>query len=107
MRRFQGRLGIADPTIDWSVKNQVRMHTRNCDAPYGSGAGALWFWPETATAVAVRLYDERALEIAAPFGLDDLFGLILRPTPRIPGSKLDLFVARVVMKGWPDLIVAA
>lgn len=36
---------------------------------------ALSLWPETATAVAVRLLENNALEIIAPFGLDDLFEL--------------------------------
>ena len=35
-------------------------------------------WPETATAVAVRLLENNELEIIAPLGLDDLFELKLR-----------------------------
>jgi hypothetical protein len=45
------------------------------------------YWPETATAVAVRRNDEDGCEVAAPFGVDDLFGLILRPTPRFAREK--------------------
>jgi uncharacterized protein len=35
-------------------------------------------WPETATAVAVRLADDDRLEVVAPFGLADLLGLVHR-----------------------------
>jgi hypothetical protein len=57
------------------------------------------FWPETATAVAIRLHDG-ALEIAAPFGLDDLFGLILRPTPAFRNDRLPAFHDRIATKRW-------
>lgn len=40
-----------------------------------------------ATAVAVRLPEEGSCEIAAPLGVDDLFGLIIRPAGRFPTEK--------------------
>jgi uncharacterized protein len=39
-------------------------------------------WPETATAVAVHLHADDRLEIVAPCGLEDLFGLVCRRNPR-------------------------
>ena len=33
-RRLEALLHAAEPSIDWSVKNQARMHLRNGDAPY-------------------------------------------------------------------------
>jgi hypothetical protein len=51
---------------------------------------AMRFWSDTATAVAVRRNDEDACEVAAPFGEDDLLGLILRPTPRFAGENATL-----------------
>ncbi len=88
------------PAFMWSVKNQARMHTRNGDAPYSSLQMALWHWPETATAVAVRLAGADRLEIIAPFGLDDLFELRLRPTPRFQQEKYPLFLQRLEEKRW-------
>ncbi|PLC63479.1 hypothetical protein B9P82_13400 [Citrobacter sp. L55] len=72
--------------IDWSVKNQARMHQRNGDYPYTSTRNALLHWPETATAIAVRLGKE-GLDITAPYGLSDLFELRLRPTPAFEGEN--------------------
>jgi len=45
--------------------------------PYASLEDAVATWPTTAGAIAVRPTDE-GLAVVAPFGLDDLFGLVLR-----------------------------
>lgn len=94
-RRLQGLL----PAYMWSVKNQARMHRRNGDAPYGSVADAMKHWPETATAVAARLDNEK-IEICAPFGLDDLWALRLRPTPAFANEKWPIFQERPASKRW-------
>jgi hypothetical protein len=80
-RRIERDFAAMDPSLRWSVKNQHRMHIRNADAPYRSCEDALRHWPETATAVAVRLADAGRIEILAPFGLHDLLAGIVRPTP--------------------------
>lgn len=99
-RAIEADLRAAMPQLNWSVKNQARMHERNGDAPYASVADAMRHWPETATAVAVRLRDDGAMEINAPFGLDDLFGLLLRPSPHFADVKRSIFDARVAAKQW-------
>jgi hypothetical protein len=99
-RHIEAALRALDPSVAWSVKNQARMHVRNGDAPYASATDAMRYWPETATAVAVRRNDYDGCEIAAPFGLDDLFGLILRPTPRFADDKRQLHDHRVQAKRW-------
>lgn len=73
-----------DLPVAFDVKNQARVHLWYRDhfgsdiAPYPSLEGAIATWPTTATAVGVRLEGE-GLKIIAPFGLDDLFGRIVRP----------------------------
>lgn len=98
--RLERALEALDSGLNWSVRNQARMHSRNGDRAYASATGAMRYWPETATAVAARrtLHDE--CEIAAPFGLDDLFDLQLRPTARFAAEKRHLFQSRVDEKGW-------
>jgi hypothetical protein len=97
----EAALRALDQSIDWSVKNQARMHVRNGDAPYASAVEAIGHWPETATAVAVKLTAEGAYEIAAPFGLGDLFDLVLRPTPRFAaGDKRAVYLTRIQSKRW-------
>jgi hypothetical protein len=79
------RLGRALPSARWDVKNQARVHLwypakfgRRIQ-PLRSVEDGLASWAETATAVAVRLEDDDRLTVLAPFGLGDLFGLVLRP----------------------------
>ena len=75
------------PNIEWDVTNQALVHTW-----YKKDNGesitlltsidhALSLWPETATALAVRLNDQHQIECVAPFGLEDLFELKLRWNP--------------------------
>jgi hypothetical protein len=87
------------PGFAWSVKNQGRMHLRNGDATYRSSEDAMRFWPETATAVAVRRAGD-ACEIVAPFGLRDLLELRLVPAGAFAGCKRAIFDARVASKRW-------
>lgn len=99
-RALEATLKRLSPAFNWSVKNQARMHRRNGDAPYCSTEEALRFWPETATAVGVRLTDNHRLETIAPYGLEDLFELRLRPTPRFEYDKRAIFMQRVAQKRW-------
>ena len=88
---------------NWSVKNQARMHLGNGDQPYTCVTGAMRHWPETATAVAVRLGSDDQIEIAAPYGLDDLFNLIVRPTAKFAAEKKPIYTQRQRSKNWAAL----
>lgn len=101
-RRLEARLRAIAPGIDWSVKNQARMHRRNGDAPYRDTSDAMRYWPETATAVAVRRTEQDQCEVCAPLGLEDLFNLRLRPTPRFSEDRQAIFQQRIASKRWLD-----
>ena len=101
-RELEHILTGLDGTLAWSVKNQARMHVRNGDAPYCDATDAMRFWPETATAVAVRLSESGTIEVAAPFGLDDLFGMTVRPTARFADARHALYGERMQAKRWRD-----
>lgn len=96
---IEKRLREIEPSLPWSVRNQARMHIRNGDAPYGSTADALRFWLETPTCVAVRIDAEDRFEIIAPYGLEDLFAMAIRPTPRGRVRRQE-YVARLTEKRW-------
>lgn len=76
------------------------MHLRNGNSPWYSTENALQYWPETATAIAVRLGEKDKVEIIAPYGLSDLFELRLRPPPPFEDEKLTIFRQRVREKRW-------
>ncbi|MDE2595254.1 MAG: nucleotidyltransferase family protein [Sphingomonadales bacterium] len=97
---LESALNRLDPRIDWSVCNQARMHFDNGDEPYGSSEDAMRYWPETATAVAVRRTGDDCCEFIAPFGFDDLLGLKLRPAGAFENCKRAIFEERVASKNW-------
>ena len=90
------------PDRPWSVINQARMHLDNEDPPYRDTAEALANWLETATAVALRLDPVGKLQLLAPHGLEDLFGLRVRPTPRAREARLDAYRDRLRRKRWQE-----
>jgi hypothetical protein len=98
--RAEARLRALAPGLPWSVRNQARMHERHGDRPYRSTADALCHWLETPTAVALRLDRDGRPELLAPLGLDDLVGLVVRPTPHARARRMAAFRARVAGKGW-------
>ena len=60
-----------------------------------------------AFAVGVRLEDDDAISIAAPFGLEDVFSMTLRPNPDRPLARgWDKTVASARSR-WPELTVIA
>lgn len=99
-KALEAALRNLDSSVTWSVKNQARMHVHNGDESYLSSTDAMRYWVETATAVAVRLNEDGICEVAAPLGLDDLFGLLLRPGWRFHEEKSPIFQERFTSKGW-------
>ena len=91
------------------VKNEARIHLwyEECFGyaikPYISSADAIATFPTTATAVGVRRIHGK-FECCAPFGLDDLFGLVVRPNKR--QITRDIYEAKVDRwrSIWPRLI---
>lgn len=90
---------------NWSVKNQVRMHEQNGDAPYRDSEDALAHWPETPTCVAVRIGKQGKLELIAPHGIDNLVDLIVRPGPlrKDPKQALQRIESKKWLERWPKL----
>ncbi len=106
-RELEAVLASERPDLDWQVRNQARMHLRNGDAPYTDTAHAMCHWLETPTAIGARLTGTQ-VEILAPFGLEDLLTLTLRPTPagtRKPEQYLKRLQERGWQHRWPDMKV--
>ncbi|WP_416900356.1 MAG: nucleotidyltransferase family protein [Minwuia sp.] len=99
-RHHEAALAGLLPGHDWQVRNQARMHAENGDEPYRDTADAMCHWPETATAIGARLSGVH-IELLAPFGLSDLLGLIIRPTPAFR-AKPEIFRARQAAKNWRE-----
>jgi len=75
--------------VPWEARNQAAVHTWYAHkfggapvAPLTSIGDAVGTWPETATAVAVRLDPHDAVHVCAPLGLADLLEGVWRRNPR-------------------------
>jgi hypothetical protein len=73
------------PEVPWELTNQAGVHLWY-ETKFGfpipparSIEDAVGMWPETATAVAVRLQPDNSLYVVAPCGLTDLLGLKAAP----------------------------
>jgi uncharacterized protein len=99
---LKSALAKISPRFHWSVRDQNRMHLRNGDAPYANLEEALQAFPDTSSAIAVRLTARDDLEVLAPFGLGDAFEGLVRPTPAGQADdRYGRFLARK-SEGWQE-----
>ncbi|EKF01873.1 hypothetical protein FDUTEX481_07479 [Tolypothrix sp. PCC 7601] len=70
------------PNQEFDVKNQASFaRWRDGERTYNSTEDGIAQWLHTATAVGVRLNAQGEWQFFTPYGLDDLFNGIIRPTP--------------------------
>ena len=92
------------------VRNQARVHLWFEDhfgeayPPLAHSAEAVARFTAPAFAVGVRLEADDSLTIVAPFGLDDLFAMRLRPNPQRPSAGLARTIENVRIR-WPEVVV--
>ncbi|WP_066398707.1 nucleotidyltransferase family protein [Cytobacillus eiseniae] len=101
-KRLEGKLKSLRPDIPWSVKNEARMHIKNNLPPYSSSVDAISKFPETATALGVKLDEEDNLILIAPCGISDVINLEVRPTPYFAEDKarMNIYKERITKKNW-------
>lgn len=101
-KKLEEQLKKQHPSVPWSVKNQARMHVINNLAPYTSSIDAIAKFPETATALGLRLDADDQLMLAAPHGIEDVLTLVLKPTPVfLENRELHaIYQKRVQQKNW-------
>jgi hypothetical protein len=99
------------PQVEWDAKNQAPVHLWYEQRfgypvePLRSAADGVATWPETATAVAVRLDDHDQLQITAVCGLDDLLQGVCRGNPRRVSIEWyrHRICAKQVATRWPNV----
>jgi hypothetical protein len=125
-------LGYFDPDISWDaedavirrvanafepplremveVRNQARVHVwfegkfGEAYSPLTHTAEAVDRFVSPLFAVGVRLEPDDRMTIVAPFGLEDLFGLRLRPNPSRPIGEFARKVTPLTAR-WPELSI--
>jgi hypothetical protein len=104
------RVSTADPL---QVRNQARVHLwyeRHFGVPYAplsTADEAVTRFPSIAGAVGARLESDGRLDIVAPFGLDDLFAMVIRHNPACPHPPTFAAKAARAQRIWPELTVIA
>ncbi|MFN3583653.1 nucleotidyltransferase family protein [Phenylobacterium sp.] len=94
------------------VRNQARVHLwfegkfGEPYSPLACTAEALERFVSPLYAVGVRLEADDSLTVAAPFGLEDLFALRLRPNPRRPTGGFERTAASAKAR-WPEIEVVS
>jgi len=108
-RRVAAAVGEPGASVD--VTNEARVHLWYEGrfgvrlAPYCSVDDAIGTWPTTATAVGVRPAPGGGLTVCAPFGLDDLLALVVRPNQVLVPEAVYRAKAERWRRTWPRLTV--
>lgn len=71
--------------------------------PLASAAEGVATWPETAACVALRLEPDDSLHLVAPYGLDDLLGMVHRRNPaRVSAEEYERRLRKKrIRERWP------
>src|SRR5215471_11775939 len=104
-----------EPEFTWEVTNQAGVHRwfetvfGHAVEPLESIEDAVASWPETATSVGIRLGRDDTLQIIAPLGLDDLFGMVVRRNPRrvSPEAYQKRIETKRYLERWPNATIVA
>ena len=93
------------------ARNQARVHLwfeARFGLPYSplsSADEALRRYASVVHAVGVRLDEAGRLDVVAPFGFDDLFGMVIRPNPALDNAASHRAKATRARAIWPEVTV--
>lgn len=93
------------------ARNQARVHLwfeRRFGTPYpplSSADESLLRYASIVHAVGIRLGDDDSFDIAAPFGLDDLFAMVIRPNRALDNAASHTSKAARARLIWPQVTV--
>ncbi|WP_413192505.1 nucleotidyltransferase family protein [Pararobbsia alpina] len=110
---LRARLVSAHAQLPWEVTNQAAVHTWY-EGAFGFTVPALQSleeatasWPEYATSVGLSLLPDDSIRVIAPYGLEDLFGMVVRWNPL--RADVATYRKRVEQKRyrerWPQAVI--
>jgi len=106
----QGASMFKDLGVKVEIRNEARVHLWYKDhfgqaiEPYRSCEDAISSWPTTATSVGVTT-GSGEFRVFAPFGLSDLFAMVVRPNKRQVTKEVYMEKASRWASIWPRLDV--
>jgi len=107
----EGQRLLSGLRIPVDIKNEARVHLWYRDKfgielqQYASLEAAIDTWPATATSLGARLNPDGSWHIYAPFGLEDLFNLVVRPNKVLINESIYNQKARKWKSKWPELSI--
>ena len=102
---------LGDFQFKLDVKNQARVHLWYENKfgfsikPYNSLEEAIDSWPTTATALGLRKEQDGTYKIYAPYDLDDLFSMVVRPNKLMITREIYENKVQKWREKWPKLMV--
>jgi hypothetical protein len=110
---IQAALEARSPTLPWEVTNQAAVHLwfeghfGHPVAQLTSLQEAVASWPEYATSVGISVNKDSEVKIVAPYGLEDLFEVIVQRNPaRVSVETYRLRIEqKQYAKRWPKVTV--
>jgi uncharacterized protein len=81
------------------------MHIKSNMPPYSSSVDAISKFPETATALGVKLDEKDNVILTAPYGISDVVNLEVKPTPFFTKTKerAEIYENRIAKKNWESI----
>ncbi|UFU01321.1 nucleotidyltransferase family protein [Radiobacillus kanasensis] len=104
-KELETKLRSLLPDVPWSVKNEARMHVVNDIPAYASSVDAISKFPETTTALGVKLDDKDCVVLTAPCGIEDVWNMEVRPTTffKETRERMAIYERRIVQKKWQSI----
>jgi uncharacterized protein len=73
--------------------------------PYSSSVDGISKFPETVTALGIKLDEKDNLVLTAPWGITDVVKLEVKPTPyfTVTNERMKIYQNRVTKKNWKSI----
>ncbi|RGP72431.1 FAD binding domain [Fusarium sporotrichioides] len=107
----KGKEIFKDIPVEVEIRNQARVHLwyekkfgRPCPQ-HISSESSMTTWGTNTALIGVRLRDDGGWDIFAPWGLSDMFRLIVRPNQQIMSEETYTKKTERWIKIWPEITV--
>ncbi|UZP34450.1 hypothetical protein NXS19_002266 [Fusarium pseudograminearum] len=107
----KGKEIFKDIPVEVEIRNQARVHLwyekkfgRPCPQHHSSEA-AMTAWGTNTALIGVSLRDDGEWDIFAPWGLSDMFTLVVRPNQQIMTEETYIKKTQRWIKLWPEITI--
>ena len=84
--------------LEWEIRNNAFKYKSDERSEYATSKDVISAWPETVTAIGVKL-DNGVLKLVAPYGIVDIINFVIKPSPKYKDG-IERIKERVTKKKW-------